>query len=569
MPEPTLLPTGYYVENLEQVLRFVSQQHRDLLHTVERRRIEAFLGLSLSARRLYVRLYTRKGPYFRLSTLSYEEIPLMKAAAHELAAAGFLALITDPAGPEEAALLFDLFSKEELLLVVKRRFFSLANKLKKEQLLTAIVDHPEDWVAFSKERFLLVLDASLFSLCEVLFFGNRHQSLTDFVLVDLAKIKYYAYPQNRQPALFQSREELSNYLLAGQALQSAHELSTKEEALRLLALATRWLHHYQPLAAHQRIVDPGRYWQRLAFLSARECERHDEHTTAKEAYRLISSINADPHLQAEAIDRFGLLCQKHGDQAAFEALYQSVSTSGGLDALALYQIDTRRAKLSLGKDPKHTLQITPNITLSLIPVGHQGAKATYQGKTGAALPIELATLEALGGDGAWLENSLWLTLFGVLFWEVLFAPLPGVFVQPFQSGPLDLWSDTFYQRRVGLFEDHFRRLQEGVLPVLTQNDQKYRGYACSFTLWEACPAALLARVAKALGPRVLPIMKRIAQHPNRHSNGLPDLILFEGDDLTLIEVKGPGDTIRLAQRLWHDHLLRAGVSVKIAKVQRG
>ena len=63
-------------------------------------------------------------------------------------------------------------------------------------------------------------------------------------------------------------------------------------------------------------------------------------------------------------------------------------------------------------------------------------------------------------------------------------------------------------------------------------------------------------------------MRRIAQHPNRHSNGLPDLIVFEGEALTLIEVKGPGDSLRLAQRLWHDHLLRAGVSIKIAKVQR-
>jgi hypothetical protein len=65
---------------------------------------------------------------------------------------------------------------------------------------------------------------------------------------------------------------------------------------------------------------------------------------------------------------------------------------------------------------------------------------------------------------------------------------------------------------------------------------------------------------------LLHILRRIAQNPGRHSSGLPDLVVFDAEGLSLVEVKGPGDTLRLAQRLWHDHLLKGGVRVKLAKI---
>lgn len=42
-----------------------------------------------------------------------------------------------------------------------------------------------------------------------------------------------------------------------------------------------------------------------------------------------------------------------------------------------------------------------------------------------------------------------LTLFGLLFWDVLFAPLPGAFTSPYQSAPHDLHSRHFADRRAG------------------------------------------------------------------------------------------------------------------------
>lgn len=41
------------------------------------------------------------------------------------------------------------------------------------------------------------------------------------------------------------------------------------------------------------------------------------------------------------------------------------------------------------------------------------------------------------------EGSILTTVFGLLFWDILFAPVPGAFETAFQSAPLDLGEDSF------------------------------------------------------------------------------------------------------------------------------
>ncbi len=43
-------------------------------------------------------------------------------------------------------------------------------------------------------------------MLQLLFFGNRRQSLTDFVLQDLGVTRYYPYQLNREHRLFSCRE---------------------------------------------------------------------------------------------------------------------------------------------------------------------------------------------------------------------------------------------------------------------------------------------------------------------------------------------------------------------------
>ena len=45
--------------------------------------------------------------------------------------------------------------------------------------------------------------------------------------------------------------------------------------------------------------------------------------------------------------------------------------------------------------------------------------------------------------------------------------------------------------------------------------------------------------------------------------------MFRDSGVQLLEVKGPGDQLRLEQRLWLDRLIDAGLDVAQVKVTRG
>lgn len=55
------------------------------------------------------------------------------------------------------------------------------------------------------------------------------------------------------------------------------------------------------------------------------------------------------------------------------------------------------------------------------------------------------------------ESSILTTLFGLLFWPILYMDIPGAFETPYQLAPLDLGDDSFYRSRQADIE---KRLQQ-------------------------------------------------------------------------------------------------------------
>ena len=76
---PEELPVGYYLDNFQTILDFVDSHYEDILSADEKSFSQSFRSLSVDARRLYVRLISRKGPLFRSDTLIYNEIADIEA----------------------------------------------------------------------------------------------------------------------------------------------------------------------------------------------------------------------------------------------------------------------------------------------------------------------------------------------------------------------------------------------------------------------------------------------------------------------------------------------------------
>lgn len=79
------------------------------------------------------------------------------------------------------------------------------------------------------------------------------------------------------------------------------------------------------------------------------------------------------------------------------------------------------------------------------------------------------------------------TLFGLLFWDVIFAPVAGAFETPYQAAPLDIAEDTFYFSRQEIADARLQEIKNGEGPtILAGALGKYSEYrtCCVGVRWD-------------------------------------------------------------------------------------
>ena len=91
-----ILPEKYYHQYFIELLLFVQKYSVHLMGAAEELFIHDFHKLGLDAQCLFIRLSNRRGPYFRLDKLKYDEISSLESAAKELEVSGFISRELDP-----------------------------------------------------------------------------------------------------------------------------------------------------------------------------------------------------------------------------------------------------------------------------------------------------------------------------------------------------------------------------------------------------------------------------------------------------------------------------------------
>ena len=173
-----------------------------------------------------------------------------------------------------------------------------------------------------------------------------------------------------------------------------------------------------------------------------------------------------------------------------------------------------------------------------------------------------------GWKGFHSEGGIVRTLFGYLFYDVLFTYVPNVFQTEYQTCPLDLFSDTFFQSR---FSEIYERLNEisngqGGQILRQVYDQEHEKETCVVGLdWSYDIADLEEIVACFTGEALAAICKVMAQEYQQRGGGIPDLFLWhpEKSEVMFAEVKSENDRLSDTQRLWIHVLLGAGIRVEL------
>ncbi|EFJ10355.1 hypothetical protein SELMODRAFT_427181 [Selaginella moellendorffii] len=522
-----------YQQNFLYMLQVVLERDLHLFTSDEIELLEAFRSISSDGQRLFVRLAQRKERRY---------------------------LVFD-ADVNSSELLEHLTVQELKDLAVNSKIMikSATLSLKKIQLITAIRDAlislHFNLTALIREatgpciRIAETLEVLLWRL-QRLFFLNGEQEFHVFLLVDIGRIKYPSYRCARTMPVFASREDFLAY----------------EQHPFLARFSAAWVYATICTVAASFLEKERRYAEAInllkQLLSMQYCPGRRGYWT------LRLSIDLE-HLQRL---EESLLVAENG--------LNDFNVRGG-DRIAL-----QRRVLRLGKPPRRW-KVPPYaallkkkhkvVTIMGRPLNNaNGMKSRFYGYDGQQCSVEDLALQYYAGEdgGGWKgvhsESGIWLTLFGLLMWDVIFSDVPDVFQTPFQTAPLDLCTDSFYPVRSSLIESRLQAIRDGgARQLVAETWAEHYGTSCSGVNWEKYSLEDLQTITVCIGgPGLSVICKLLAEDHSNWTAGMPDLLLWKEKEARLAEVKGPGDRLSEQQVAWFLILSDANVPVELCKVSK-
>lgn len=180
----------------------------------------------------------------------------------------------------------------------------------------------------------------------------------------------------------------------------------------------------------------------------------------------------------------------------------------------------------------------------------------------------LSHYRTLGWKGYHSEGRIMRTLFGHLFYDVLFTYVPNVFQTAFQTCPLDLHTDAFFPSRFSEINRRLNEISNGEAERILKRvyaEQKERQTCVVGVDWGFEIEDLVEVVECFQGEALSTICKVMAQEYQQRGGGIPDLFLWDKGkgEIMFAEVKSENDRLSDTQRLWIDVLSGAGVRVEL------
>lgn len=542
---PTLADRHYYLSNFRLVLDWLEDRYGDLLDEGQHRFLNEFKSLEKPSQALMVRMVMRKADLFRATKLNYAEIGATDAAIAPLLTLGWAEEPTTLSMEE----LFALLRKDELA-----RLFDLPRAMaaqSKADLLEALrptsagMPLARLWPDHSGEKFYRLLVGAQCERLRLMYFGNFHQTWSEFVLADLGVFTYERVDLSRASRAFQSREQIEGFHRLFRCRARLHEDEDPQSILADLPAPIPdcdWL--------EQRRA-------KLLFQIARRCEQRREVETAAALYAQCSHPGS-------AL-RAALLHER-----AHEPVKARATCLAGLrtpheapDAARLTRVLARLDRKLGGARPSTARVRIPQFTIQVPP------PAAPQSVEQSALEFLSAAPDS--GRVFYVENILINGLFGLLCWEAIFAPLPGAFFHPFQHGPADLSSPEFHARRADRFGECLNALDsEAYKTVILRHFRDKHGLASPFLAWRALQPEVVSLAIDCFpATHLRHWCEWILRDVNGNSAGFPDLVQFWPQErrYRLLEIKGPGDRLQDNQRRLFEYCIERDMPVTVCHLR--
>ncbi|WOL02516.1 fanconi-associated nuclease [Canna indica] len=605
--------TTKYQKNFCLMIEEVMSHHSHLFTREEKSFIGLFSSLSDEGQRLFIRLYTRKGPWFQVSNITYPEVQDTQKAIEELQLAGYIYSFHSSESPftysmKEILHLLNVSEMRQIIsLEVPKKGIKCARR---HELVNIIFSAYENGACPMLPKKVLEqvgacirISSSadiLFWRVQRLFFLNGEQDLSAFLLVDLGMIKFPDYTCNVSHQIFQDRSHFLEYEEAiemAQIMDESLEESNVEMVIRCIDIADNRTCTTRGKAHPSTSDSPPQFfssfsasfvYSKVLSLGVSVFEREHRYEDATRLLKgLLRRITSDSRRGYWAlrlsVNLEHMNCLNESLSVAEEGILDPWVRAGSKMAL-------QRRVLRLGKPPRRwrvpdyansVKRKIKEVCISGRPLTSElASKNVYYGYDGERCGVEQLALQYYADDGGgWTgihsESGIWMTIFGLLMWDAIFYAVPDVFRSRFQMAPLDFDTDDFYVTRKSLIECQLQKIHDGMAEeILISSWELHMGTACRGVNWERHSLSDLRAAVSCIGGRPLAsLCRHLAMDYRSWSSGMPDLLLwrFLGDrgegEAKLVEVKGQNDRLSEQQRAWMLILIDCGFDAEVCKVR--
>ncbi|UCG27346.1 MAG: VRR-NUC domain-containing protein [Bacteroidales bacterium] len=547
---PVLSP-GYYLDNFMTLIDYVKSHYKDLLHPEELAFTDDFKSLDQDARRLYVRLITRKGPCFRKDKIVYREIDNLEESLTELRNRNFILL--NPREDLEAAL--HTITKPELAGMVSRSDrIELPDEIVyggKQSVVLRLLefDDRQIWDELEKEwNFIYPQHGRIIFLFFLLFFGNTDQSLSDFILEEIGVLRYEPYTIRKEDRLFNDREVIDGFMFISE-IRTKLLIAMEDNDVEMVTWLGTLLKESAPADSIKR------KFERIFTGIGRFLEKFGMYEEAIGYYKL-SSVPPARERMIRVLDKIGRT------EEALSCIEGIIGCPADDEEEEFGRTFREKLKRKLGRP--YTRITREKFVTEIIPLEPVPGKKIEE--------IVLDYFTGIGTEGFYTENGIWTALFGLVFWNVIFMPVPEVFFNPFQRGPTDLFGPEFKERREAAIVSCMEELDhdpEWKTGILDRYDEKFNT-ANLLVPWKRVGREQVIQIMEWI-PRkhILEILQRMTGRLKDFRSGFPDLVVFDppSGQYKLVEVKGPGDQLRPNQKRWIRFFSEKGIPYTIIRVK--
>jgi DNA polymerase-3 subunit epsilon len=530
------LPVYYYHDHFVEMLAFVRATYGSILTDEHDAFVLRFQSLSKDAQCLLIRMVNRRGAIFNRTLFRYAEISDLERAADDLLACGQARRLRD----EDYAAFVTCLPKEVLVTGAKA---AGRTDIRVSWPKAKLVDYFLAQVPFNvaaehcgAAKFIALDDVRPLEFLLYLYFGKTEEDLKNFALRDLGIMR------TNKATSFKAR------------------FTDGDEA--------RACFHYSRLLDRLEVKTPAVYQgavtdifggpdcpsdfatdlrSRTAWQVGQFFEKLGEKDLARQLYRAGSS--------PECNERLVRLLYGAGNKADAEDLLRRMIDDPASDGEFVFATDFFARKFGGRRTGSCTELLRAGVNLTVDDV-HRGNP-----ETGVA-----GVMRRRGYQVFFTENTLWHSLFGLLFWDELFES--DLLHSSFDWVPHCLHDRSFARRFATQIDDTLDAVRSGNgLNLLLRPIAANWGRPNGIFAWDHVDVdALRLLLLGTSGEGIATIVRALCQNFRDMRDGFPDLMLEKDGVVSFMEIKAEGDAIRRNQLTRLRQLGSAGIRAQIGRV---